>query len=453
MRKKTLIDTYLKNYSVGEKWQLTVNKTDNIFQVVVIPAYAEKDLIFSTLASIAKNSPSSLEYSLILCVVNNKDSSPSEDIENNIWTIKCLDALVKGRSLKEFRNENKIYPLLNDIAASGIKLGYIDAASRGFALPANKGGVGLARKIGMDMALRLLLRSNSNSIPAIVCLDADTLVSDNYLSVIRKYFTPETKTAIVAYEHQMPDNYDQQSAIVCYEIFLRYWVLGLKYAGSPWAFHSIGSTIAVSTEAYLEVRGMNRREAGEDFYFLNKLAKAGEINYVKETCVYPSARPSTRVPFGTGKSIRRFLSGIDKEEFYSLYDVRIFEVLHNWLKLVNEYLMSDEDEILIKAGEINPLLNNFLKINDFVLIWSKIRRNSKNKQIRARQFNDWFDGFKTLKLINYFTAELYPKTGMFEALDKILVMSEMRRPKQNPGTKIPSLEDQIEILQCLRNLT
>jgi len=452
MRRKSLVDTYLQNYSVGEKWQLTAKDTDNISQVVVIPAYAEKELLFSTLASIAQNPSSSLEYSFVLCVVNNKDNSPCEAIENNLWTIECLDTLMARKSLKKISAKKNIYPLLDCIAESKLKLGYINAASRGCEMPANTGGVGMARKIGMDMAVRLL-GNNSTSSPVILCLDADTLVRDSYLSVIRKYFTPEIKTAIVAYEHQMPQTYEEQAAIVCYEIFLRYWILGLKYAKSPWAFHSIGSTIAVSTEAYVEVRGMNRREAGEDFYFLNKLAKTGAINYVKETCVYPSARSSTRVPFGTGKSIQKFLSGIGKEEFYSLYDVRIFTILRDWLKLMNKCLTADEDEILTKAGEIHVVLKSFLKISDFAAIWSKIRRNSKDEKILARQFSDWFDGFKTLKLINYFTTEIYPKIGMFEALDKILVMSEMQRSKHNSGTKIPNLEDQIEMLQYLRSMT
>ena len=55
MKRNSLIDTYLQNYSVGEKWELTANDTDNISQVVVIPAYAEKEMLFSTLASLAQN--------------------------------------------------------------------------------------------------------------------------------------------------------------------------------------------------------------------------------------------------------------------------------------------------------------------------------------------------------------------------------------------------------------
>ena len=105
MKRKSLINNYLRNYSVGEKWQLLANNTDNISQVVVIPAYAEKELLFYALASIAQNPPSSLEYSFVLCVVNSKDNSPPEAIENNLQTIKYLDALITRKYLKiSYRN-------------------------------------------------------------------------------------------------------------------------------------------------------------------------------------------------------------------------------------------------------------------------------------------------------------------------------------------------------------
>jgi hypothetical protein len=296
------------------------------------------------------------------------------------------------------------------------------------------------------------LKNSSAPRNLILSLDADTLVQNNYLSAIKNYFTQKVKVAIVAYEHQMPLNYDEQAAICCYEIFLRYWVLGLTYAKSPWAFHSIGSTIVTSTEAYLEVRGMNKREAGEDFYFLSKLAKMSKIGYIKETCVYPSARPSARVPFGTGKRIQRFLAGEGREE-YLLYDPQIFVILADWLQLMKDQFIYDDDEILMKTELIHPMLKSFLKSCDFAAVWSKIRRNAKDEKTLTRQFNDWFDGFKTLKLINYFTREVYPQINMFNALDRILSMSGMSGLELNSGTKIPKLEDQFKILQDLRTLT
>ena len=451
MKKKSLFDDYLRNYSAGDKWKLIANDVDNISQVIVIPAYAEREMLFRTLASLAKNPPSSHESSLVICVINNKDNSPAAVKENNLQTIEYLDALVRKKSIKIFKKEKEIIAHLMDVYDARMKLGYINASSKGYEIPQNAGGVGMARKIGMDTALRLLSKS---SVPGnmILSLDADTLVQNNYLSVIKNYFTRGVKTAIIAYEHQIPLNHMQQAAICCYEIFLRYWVLGLKYAKSPWAFHSIGSTIAVSTEAYLAVRGMNKREAGEDFYFLNKLAKICKIDYIKETCVYPSARSSARVPFGTGRRIQRFLAGDYREEYY-LYDPRIFLILADWLRLMNEMSIAKENEIIIKAELIHPILKSFLEDSKFPLFWSVIRRVAKDKKTLARHFNDWFDGFRTLKLINYFTREVYPQINMFLALERILAMSGMSVLKLNTSEKIPPLFEQMEILRYLRTIT
>ena len=450
MKKHSLIDTYLQNYATGEKWNLIANDTENISQVVVIPAYAEKEMLFSTLASIAQNPLSSLEYSFILCVINNKNNSPSVVINNNLQTIKYLEALVRKKPLRKFTADQKLYPLLLTLSDAKLKFGYIDASSKGYEIPQNAGGVGMARKIGMDMALRLLKKSSAPR-NLILSLDADTLVQSNYLSAIKNYFTQRVKTAIVAYEHQLPLNHEEQAAICCYEIFLRYWVLGLKYSKSPWAFHSIGSTIITSTEAYVEVRGMNKREAGEDFYFLSKLAKIGEIGYIKETRVYPSARPSTRVPFGTGKRVQRFLSG--KLQEYLLYDPQIFVIFADWLELMKNPYNYGEYEILMKAERIHPNLKTFLENCGFAAVWSKIRRNVKDEKTLARQFNDWFDGLKTLKLINYLSCEAYPQIDMFEALGRILSLLGMPGLKRNLEIKIPRLEEQIEIVQYLRIIT
>jgi hypothetical protein len=451
MKKPFLIDAYLQNYSVGEQWELTANDTDNISQVVVIPAYSERETLLHTLASLAKNQPSSLEYSFIMCVVNNCNNSPSAALENNRQTIEYLDALVKKKSLKKFSGDQELYPLLVNVSDAGLKLGYIDASTQGYEMPQNTGGVGLARKIGMDMALRLLKKSSAPG-NLILSLDSDTLVQNNYLEAIRNYFTPGIKTAITAYEHQFPEAYEEQAAICCYEIFLRYWILGLRYAKSPWAFHCIGSTIITSTEAYLDVRGMNRRKAGEDFYFLNKLAKVGKIDYIKETCVCPSARSSARVPFGTGKRIQRFLAGKYEEE-YRLYDPRIFAILADWLQLMNNRFIRDEDEILMKAEKIHPTFKSFLKDNGFPAVWSRICRNTKDEKTLARQFNDWFDGFKTLKMINYLTREVYPQINMFEALENFFAMSGISELKLSRKKEILPLAEQINILRYLRGIT
>jgi glycosyltransferase involved in cell wall biosynthesis len=450
MNKPSLLEDYLEKYSAGKNWHLVSGNIENISQVVVIPAYAEKEMLFSTLLSLAQNHPPSLEYSLILCVINNKSDTPSEQVSNNKTTIEYLDALVRKKVLGKFNSDQTTYPQLLKIADTQLKLSYIDASSQGCEIPLRDGGVGMARKIGMDMALRLLRKSCSEK-KLIISLDADTLVQPNYLAAIKNYFTAKIKTAIVAYEHQMPDDYEGQAAICCYEIFLRYWVLGLKYAKSPWAFHSIGSTIVTLTDSYLKVRGMNRREAAEDFYFLNKLAKIGNIDYIRDTCIFPSARSSSRVPFGTGKAVERFLSG--KTQEYLLYDPQIFTIISQWLEFMNTALLMHEDEILSYAHKINPALKSFLVDSRFADAWSKIRRNAKEEKTLRHHFHDWFDGFKTFKLIKYLTKTVYPQIDMFEALARIFPLLGIPGSKINTRSKIPRLEEQMELLQYLRKIT
>ncbi len=418
--------------------------------VVVIPAHAEKNMLFSTLASLAQNSLSSLRNSFVLCVINNKKSSSCEVKNNNQQTLKYLDILVSGKDPEQLNLDQGLKNEFKFITEAGLRIGYIDASSEGYEIPDNEGGVGMARKIGMDMALSLLAKSSSWK-KLILCLDADTLVQSNYLETIKDYFTKKVKTAIVAYEHQEAENDEGRAAIYCYEIFLRYWILGLKYAKSPYAYHSIGSTIICSVDAYLAVRGMNRREAGEDFYFLNKLAKIGKINYIKETCVYPSSRASFRVPFGTGKRIQRFLT--HEQEEYILYDPQIFEILAKWLQLMEEAVLDGEKDILIRAGSIHPSLLSFLTDCRFGEAWVRIRRNVKSRDKLINHFHCWFDSFKTLKLINYLTREFYPPVNMFEAVGRILKLQQIHVPEFVSMADNSKLTYQKRIVEYLREFT
>jgi len=277
------------------------------------------------------------------------------------------------------------------------------------------------------------------------------LVKSNYLSSVRNNFKKQIKTTITAYAHQIPHRQEAQAAICCYEIFLRYWALGLRYARSPYAYHSIGSTIITTAEAYLEVRGMNRRRAGEDFYFLNKLAKVGEINYLRDTRVYPSARPSLRVPFGTGKTIHGFVSGLSRE--YLLYDPRVFIVVERWLKLMGEAGEGGIEEIIERAGRIHPALKSFLKIHRFEDVWPQIRSNVKNKKILARHFHFWFDAFKTLKLINYLTREAYPRIEMRPAIREMMNLSGQADCPFSSAEGDISFAEQMFLLLYLREIT
>lgn len=400
-------------------------------QAVVIPALAEKSSLFSTLACLSRNSPVELKRTLVLCVINNPGSQSASPgvIRNNQETIRYLHVLIEGLPC-EFDEGKELSAHMKEISSSPLRLACIDASSPGSEMPDNAGGVGAARKIGLDAALTVFNYGTADD-KLLFCLDADTLVEDNYLKEVRSFFDKEGKAAAVNYSHQRPATSHRRLAIGAYEIFLRYYVLGLRYAGSPYAFHTIGSTMVCTADAYVAIGGMNRRDAAEDFYFLNKLAKYTEVGRITNTTVYPSARLSRRAPFGTGRRMARFMEGGEDE--FLLYDPCVFIILKKWLGMMKFSPDRQTGEIQTHAGEISPLLLSFLETNNFFEIWDRIRKNIKNSEGLLRHFHFWFDGFKTLKLIHFLTEHGFPQIDMFGAVERLLrLMDDGRDPLQSP---------------------
>ena len=247
----------------------------------------------------------------------------------------------------------------------------------------------------------------------------------------------------------LPDDEENLKAIICYEIFLRYYELGLKYAGSDYYFQAIGSTIVCDHEAYIKVEGMNKKKAAEDFYFLEKLIKNYEIQRIKSTKVFPAGRPSWRVPFGTGQRINRFLSKSQNE--YLLYDPESFSILKKWLKLFNSKDILPSEDYLQKAKEIHPELFNFLLQQNFEKDWEKISANSKDEKHLHSQKIKWFDGFRTLKFIHHLRDTSFPQINMFDALD--ILFKHLNLSTINERTNdIPEVPVQLKYLQTLRNV-
>jgi hypothetical protein len=302
----------------------------------------------------------------------------------------------------------------------------------------------------MDLALSIFDYSNKEK-KILCCLDADCTVSENYItSIVESFIKENISAAYVRYEHSLPANHTDKLAIICYEIFLRYYVLGLKYAGSPFAFPTIGSTMICDYESYIKVGGMNKKKAAEDFYFMEKLAKIVSIKKIETAVVYPSSRGSWRVPFGTGQRVNRYLAGGHNE--YILYAPKTFELLKQWNNIFFSGEILSSDDYLNKAGIIDSSLYNFLILNSFNESWDKILKSSKTKEQIQKQKVSWFDGFRTLKLIHFFRDNGYPLINMFDAVKELLYHFGIQLPQVDKN-QLPSLDIQFEYLRQLRNLS
>jgi len=430
--------SYLKKYS-SDKWNIELAIDKKFNNVFVVPAIQEYHNIRKLIISLCENNRKYFAESLLLFVINNTESSSAEEKIDNQLSLKLL------RSIIGKENTDELAVIVN---VTGLNIGLIDAATGNLELSEKDGGVGLARKIGMDLSLLMFDYSNVNK-KILTCLDADCVVDQNYISSIVESFNQEKiSAAYMQFEHLMPDNNEEKLAIICYEMFIRYYILGLNYAGSPFAFPSIGSTIICDSESYIKVGGMNKRKAGEDFYFLEKLAKIVRIKKIESAKVYPSSRSSSRVPFGTGQRVIRFLAG--KQNEYLLYAPKSFELLEQWNTVFLYGELQNTADYLNKAKAIDTNLYDFLILNSFKENWDKIILASKTKEQIQKQKITWFDGFRTLKLIHYLRDNGYPSINMFEAIKKLLCYYDVQLPKVD-ANQSPSIEIQMEYLRQLRN--
>lgn len=269
---------------------------------------------------------------------------------------------------------------------------------------ANSGwGVGMARKQLMDEALyRFSLIHRSEGV--IVSLDADCTVDANYLEVLWDRFSNdrEINGASIRFEHSLPQNdgdHALMSAITEYELHLRYYYQGLRFTGFPDVFHTIGSAIAVRALAYSRVGGMNSRQAGEDFYFIQKMIPLGGFISINETTVYPSPRASSRVPFGTGPAVRSIIN--DPAGVYLTYHPDAFVGLKSLFDSVSHLYDIPADKIDDFAGKLSPGISAFLCENRWEQNVVEIQNNTSNQASFVKRFYGWFNMFRVVKYLNW----------------------------------------------------
>jgi hypothetical protein len=382
---------------------------DGIDQVVVIPALAEEQTLLHTLADLSRNPEAERARTLVICVVNNRTEpyTSRAEIESNQRTLQLLDQIIRGAEVSD-------EPAFE---AGSLRLAYVDASSPGSELAA-KQGVGAARKLGLDHALAVLVENRAES-GLLLCLDADTRVGGSYLESVRRHLEGASAWAgTVDYEHPIPCQPALAEAIVAYEIFLRYSLIGLRHAESAYAYPAIGSLTVCTAIAYAASGGMNRRQAGEDFYFLQGLAKTGAVDPIHSTTAYPSPRVSQRVPFGTGASISRLSRGA--VDSYHIYNPLCYEIVRQWHRTLADGLDESSATLLARAGRIAPQLAAHLAGNRFSEVWPRLQANAASRAQLWHQVRRWFDAFKTLKLIHFLRDHGYRNQPLEKAVPGLL---------------------------------
>jgi hypothetical protein len=277
----------------------------------------------------------------------------------------------------------------------------IDRASEGRRLPA-KQGVGLARKIGCDLALALWQRGKLDS-RWIHWADADAQLPDDYLTSSQS--APPRATALsYRFVHVPCGEPAIDEAHARYECYLRYYRLGLTAARSPYAHHTIGSALAIDASAYAAVRGVPRLLAAEDFYTIDKAAKLGLVWTPPSRPIRIRARESLRVPFGTGRATHDMVAEARAGRAYHVDHPHGFRLLGAWIACI---------EGAVAAGDVDAGWSSIEALGDpdRRLLEGALERigaitalrqalGDRSARDARRRAHDWFDGFRTLKLLH-----------------------------------------------------
>jgi len=369
---------YLNRHA--ENWPAEGVTMDGCTMVVVIPVHNEPDLAL-TLASLAQCTPPPCHW-MALLVVNDCLNDPAKARQHNQTTLTQWQR------------------------SAPCPLAIIDATG----LADGKGGVGRARKIGMDAAIAAFSQTGSDGV--LLSLDGDCTVNRNYLTALHDYFLqhPQSPACVTNFCHPLDASADRTSraAMVQYELHLRYYQLGLQHAGVPYAFTTIGSCFACRASDYARQGGMNRRQAGEDFYFLHKMARRGVVGHCRRAMVYPSPRISSRTPFGTGQAMKEWLAS--NQASWSSYHPQAF---------IDLATMTDQIDAMYDANhsvQLSPSMQGFFQQQHGQAHLAEIRRNTASQAAFRKRFWHWFDGFLAMKFIRFACNNHYQQMAVEQAI-------------------------------------
>jgi len=345
---------------------------------VTIPCYDEPELLKS-LQSLAFCTPPASPVTVIV-VVNSSDHSSQEVLRRNMQTVETVSSWWS-------ENPHPFY-----------RLRLLHAP----ALPTKWAGVGWARKIAMDEAIRCLENSREED-GILVAFDADSLVSDNYFTAIESGFARNQRFNFVTlnFAHPVDDptlTSSMREGIILYELYLRYLKNGMKWCGYPHAIHTVGSSFAVKASAYVKQGGMNRRQAGEDFHFLHKMVLLGDYGLIHEATVFPAARISHRVPFGTGAALKRWEEG--DQELHAAYSLRIFKTLQPLFKDPGLFYGTSEDVWMNLIGELDPRLQNYWIVTGTGKKLVELKNNCGDVKTFEKRFYHIVNAFWIIQYLN-----------------------------------------------------
>ena len=460
-----MLEQYLSRYGEIELNRLEPIKPHltHYQRVVTIPLFDESLLVFERLQAIDDK-----QTVLIIACINVPSPYTGQAIA--IDNTRALLTTIWQQYHCLLTSQNLSFGIINDHR----HLLIVDRASPGREIPKHQ-GVGLARKIIVDLACLLIYEGYVHH-PWIYISDADVLFPDDYFSSPENDRHPSTShrsnllsvknqqeisAYLFAYRH-ISEQENESKLMAYYELTLHYYVWGLTFANSPYAFHTLGSTLIIHYMAYAKVRGFPKRNGGEDFYLLNKLAKVGRIIQRRQPYLEIEARFSQRAPFGTGVSLLKLHQMQDPDRDYAYLPLAGF----SYLRLFLLGLMQMDHTNCGSTQSFNGFFAQLCQDHQFhpkplIAALTQINAAPRLKQIAAksasfelfhRQALGWFDAFKTLKFLHILRDDFLGSQTIAQMSRSPLATPLSMPPSFNPPLPKASMMDLSSPQQLLKEI-
>jgi len=372
--------------------QTTSSPADDTKLIVVIPCFNEPGIIRTLESLWLCERP--VYPAEVLIAINQSSEVPEEVAHHNHNTYEEVKAWV------EVHQDDKL---------RFIPLWYAEIKPK-------IAGVGTGRKLGMDEAVyRFYEIDRADGI--IACLDADCTVADNYLVALEAHFwdNPQAAGCSIYFEHPLENagSSGLYQAILDFELYLRYYKNAFLWTGFPYAYHTIGSVMAVRCDLYQKIGGMNKQKAGEDFYFLEKVIYQGHFTELSTTCVYPSPRKSLRVPFGTGQAVTDYVEA--QQQTLYVFNPRAFHDFRAFIALIPDFYQKQA-----VFPELPASVRDFLQQNNVQYYLDESLVHASTAQVFQKRFFHWFNAFMALKYLHFARDYYYPNIPVHEAVQWVL---------------------------------
>lgn len=265
--------------------------------VLVVPAHSE------SYATVRRLLDSVDPQALTILVINRAQGADSARIPNSLLSEElCANA---SNIRTEPRDSGCLWLLGPDGKADVL---LVDRSSEGREII---GGVGMARRIGCDIAF-IEQREGQVASKWIHNTDCDTILPADYFAEADKRYVKDSSLCVRALEAFSDDDPQANMIGQLSEVSARIAMVKFEKAGCPWTLRVSGCGLAISHWAYEVVGGMQPYEFSEDATLVGSGGKIGLVHRVYGERLRFEARPISRTPTGFGQNVKEGKAKLDE---------------------------------------------------------------------------------------------------------------------------------------------